>query len=70
VQVSFGHKLARCRQCGWADFAEEFRPQRSTAVLRCRQCGRKTRRLYLVLQIADEMVHDAQGEAAASPAAR
>jgi len=33
-------------------------------VLRCRECGRKTRRLYLALQIAEELALEAHGEAA------
>jgi hypothetical protein len=35
-------------------------------VLRCRQCGRKTRRLYLALQLADEMARDAQDDVSAA----
>jgi hypothetical protein len=31
-------------------------------VLRCRQCGRKTRPLYLALQIAEDMAREAQEE--------
>jgi uncharacterized Zn finger protein len=60
VQVSIGEKLARCRQCGSADFAEEARARRRTVVLRCTLCGRKTRRLYLALQIAEEVAREAQ----------
>jgi hypothetical protein len=33
-------------------------------VLRCRECGRKTRRLYLALQIAEELALEAHDEAA------
>jgi hypothetical protein len=41
--------------------------------LRCRQCGGKTRPLYLTLQIAEDMVREAQNEimaATSSQAAR
>jgi hypothetical protein len=31
-------------------------------VLRCRECGRKTRRLYLALQIAEELALEARDE--------
>jgi len=31
-------------------------------VLRCRECGRKTRRLYLALQIAEELALEAHEE--------
>jgi len=33
-------------------------------VLRCLECGRKTRRLYLALQIAEELALEAHDEAA------
>jgi hypothetical protein len=33
-------------------------------VLRCRECGRKTRRLYLALQIAEELALEAHDEVA------
>ena len=64
MQVRLGHRLARCRQCGSAEFSEELRRHRNTAVLRCRECGRKTRRLYLALQIAEELALEAHDEAA------
>jgi len=67
VQLRLGHRLARCRECGAAEFAEEHRAHRNTAVLRCRECGRKTRRLYLALQIAEEVALEAQKEAPREP---